>query len=62
MENDTPDASVHTQATPIATTPLNAAAIGTANTSGMVVCSSRLPQAYAPRPYAAAWPKDSSRV
>ena len=44
MENDTPEASVHTQATPIATMPLNAAASGTANTSGMPVCSSRLPQ------------------
>ena len=45
MENDTPVASVHTQATPIATTPLNNAASSTANTSGMPVCSSRLPAA-----------------
>ena len=41
MENDTPDASVHTQATPIATTPLNSAAAITANSIGMSVCSSR---------------------
>ena len=44
MENETPEASVHTQATPMAAIPLNAAAIGTANTRGMLVCSSRLPQ------------------
>ena len=41
MENDTPEASVQTQATPIATTPLNSAAASTANTIGMSVCSSR---------------------
>ena len=45
IENETPVASVHTQPTPIATMPLNNAASSTANTSGMSVCSSRLPAA-----------------
>ena len=43
MENETPVASVQTQPTPIATMPLNTPANSTANTIGMLVCSSRLP-------------------
>ena len=43
IEKETPVASVHTQPMPIATIPLNAPASSTANTTGMSVCSRRLP-------------------